>query len=113
MAQTYEHNFAHLPPTDPTYEGLHALEWLRSLAQRPVPEHCEVCAACYYQWAQGQAARAVLEEAAAHAIAPTIARWEHLVTLWYRDSKFYRLWYVEKKAGRDPLNAFREQGWEA
>lgn len=30
----------------------------------------------------------------------------------WENSKFFKLWQEEKKAGRDPHQAFQERGWE-
>lgn len=92
----------------------HAEAWLQTLAERLSEnrEHCNHCAACYYQWAQSRAAQVVLEEATLQAIAPAIGRWEHLVTLWYRNSQYFRLWRQALQENRDPFEAFHEAGWE-
>jgi hypothetical protein len=45
--------------------------------------------------------------------------YEDLVSKWAAEhkrrgekTKFFKLWLKEKKAGRDPRKAFKEQGWE-
>ena len=30
----------------------------------------------------------------------------------WQDSKFFKLWERERKAGRDPRKAFEDRGWE-
>jgi hypothetical protein len=45
--------------------------------------------------------------------------YEDVVSKWaaenkrrWEDSKFFKLWQKEQKAGRDPQKAFKDRGWE-
>ena len=45
--------------------------------------------------------------------------YEEVVSKWatesrrrWENSKFFKLWQKERKAGRDPHQAFQERGWE-
>jgi hypothetical protein len=41
-----------------------------------------------------------------------IAAWEAEVDSRWANTKYFKLWQEEKKAGRDPYLAFKERGWE-
>ena len=67
------------------------------------------CGQCYYTILGAEVAREMIEagayeEVVSQWVAETKRRWEQ--------SKFFKLWEEEKKAGRDPRKAFQDRGWE-
>lgn len=42
-----------------------------------------------------------------------LERWTEETTKRWHESKFFKLWKEERKAGRDPEEAFKKLGWEA
>ena len=47
------------------------------------------------------------------------SEYEDMVSKWaaetrrrWEESKFFKLWQKEQKAGRDPHKAFKDRGWE-
>jgi hypothetical protein len=41
-----------------------------------------------------------------------VSKWEAEARRRWEESKFFKLWQEEKKAGRDPHQAFKDRGWE-
>ena len=40
-----------------------------------------------------------------------VSKWAAEARRRWENSKFFKLWQEEKKAGRDPHKAFEERGW--
>ena len=56
-----------------------------------------------------QVAREMLE---AGEYEDVVSKWAAEAWRRWQQSKFFKLWQEETKAGRDPHQAFRERGWE-
>jgi hypothetical protein len=41
-----------------------------------------------------------------------VSKWASETQRRWRNSKFFKLWQEEQKAGRDPHQAFKDRGWE-
>src|SRR5262249_32956950 len=67
------------------------------------------CGQCCYQILGAEVAREMIEAGEYEGVA---ARWAAEHRRRGENSKFFRLWEKEKKAGRDPRKAFEERGWE-
>ena len=69
----------------------------------------ETCGMCHNMILGAQVAREMLE---AGEYEDVVSKWS--VEAWRRwqNSKFFKLWQEEQKAGRDPHQAFKERGWE-
>src|SRR6266480_2925663 len=69
----------------------------------------ETCGQCHYTILGAEVARAMIEAGEYEDVVSKLAaqhkrRWE--------ESKFFKLWEKEKKAGRNPRKAFQDRGWE-
>ena len=69
----------------------------------------KACGQCHYTILGAEVAREMIEAGEYEDVVRKLAaehkrRWEK--------SKFFKLWEKEKKAGRDPRQAFKERGWE-
>ncbi len=69
----------------------------------------ETCGMCHNMILGAQVAREML---AAGELEDAVSRWAAETQRRWRNSKFFRLWQQEQKAGRDPHQAFRDRGWE-
>ena len=70
----------------------------------------ELCGMCYKQKIFADVAK---EISATGNYVNAISRWSDEVEKIWQDGKFFKLWQVEKAAGRDPNDAFIAKGWEA
>jgi len=69
----------------------------------------ETCGMCCNMILQAQLAREMLEEGAYEDV---VSRWAEEARRRWENTKFFKLWQQETKAGRDPHKAFEERGWE-
>ena len=67
------------------------------------------CGHCHYAIVGAEVAREMLEAGAYEDLA---SKWGAERKRRWEESKFFKLWEKEKKAGRDPREAFKERGWE-
>jgi hypothetical protein len=56
-----------------------------------------------------EVAREMIE---AGAYEDVVSKWAEETQRRWRNSKFFKLWQEEQKAGRDPHQAFKDRGWE-
>ena len=70
----------------------------------------ETCGMCCNVILGAQVAREMLE---AGEYENVMSRWAAEARRRWEQSKFFRLWQEERKAGRDPQQAFKDRGWEA
>jgi hypothetical protein len=78
-------------------------------SDRVVDHDGETCGMCHNIILGAQVAREMLE---AGAYEDVVSRWAEEARRRWEQSKFFKLWQEETKAGRDPHQAFRERGWE-
>jgi hypothetical protein len=69
----------------------------------------ETCGMCHNIILGAQIAREMLE---AGEYEDVVAKWADEAQRRWHNSKFFKLWQEETKAGRDPHKAFEERGWE-
>jgi len=69
----------------------------------------ETCGMCHNMILGAQIAREMIE---AGEYAEVVSKWATEVRRRWENSKFYKLWQQELKAGRDPHKAFKDRGWE-
>jgi hypothetical protein len=69
----------------------------------------ETCGHCHNMILGAEVAREMIE---AGAYEDVVSRWAEEARRRWENSKFFKLWQEEKKAGRDPHAAFHERGWE-
>ena len=69
----------------------------------------ETCGMCHNIILGAQVAREML---AAGEYEDVVSRWAQEARRRWEESKFFKLWQDETKAGRDPHQAFAERGWE-
>jgi hypothetical protein len=69
----------------------------------------ETCGQCAYSILGADIAREMLE---AGEFEDVVSKWEAEHKRRWEEGKFFKLWEEEKKAGRDPRQAFKERGWE-
>ena len=69
----------------------------------------ETCGMCYNMIIGAQVAREMLE---AGAYEDVVSQWAAEARRRWEDSKFFKLWQEETRAGRDPHEAFTARGWE-
>jgi hypothetical protein len=69
----------------------------------------ETCGMCHYRFLNAQVARELLE---AGEYEDVMDKWEAEAHRRWEESKFFKLWTEEQKAGRDPHQAFKDRGWE-
>jgi hypothetical protein len=69
----------------------------------------ETCGMCHNMILGAQVAREMIE---AGEYEDVVSKWETEARRRWQDSKFFKLWQEERKAGRDPHQAFKDRGWE-
>jgi hypothetical protein len=69
----------------------------------------ETCGMCHNMILGAQVARDMIE---AGEYEDVVNKWAAETKRRWEDSKFFKLWQKEKKAGRDPHKAFKDRGWE-
>src|SRR5581483_12278790 len=69
----------------------------------------ETCGQCHYQILGAEVAREMIE---AGEYEDVVSKWAAEHKRRWEKSKFFKLWEKEKKAGRDPHQAFKDRGWE-
>jgi hypothetical protein len=69
----------------------------------------EMCGMCHNIILGAEVAREMIE---AGAYEDVVSKWASETQRRWRDSKFFKLWQEEQKAGRDPHQAFKDRGWE-
>jgi hypothetical protein len=69
----------------------------------------ETCGMCHNLILGAQVAREMIE---AGEYEDVVSKWAEEAPRRWEDSKFFKLWQEEKKAGRDPHKAFEDRGWE-
>jgi hypothetical protein len=85
-------------------------EFLESMARKDrLIDHEDNCGHCYTLVCMAEAARYLLAEGE---ILDGIAKWNEEFTRRWHDSKYFKLYQAELKAGRDPKKAFKERAWE-
>ena len=69
----------------------------------------ETCGQCHKMILDAEVAREMIE---AGEYEDVVSKWAAESQRRWEDSKFVKLWQEEKKAGRDPHQAFKDRGWE-
>ena len=69
----------------------------------------ETCGMCHNIILGAQVAREMIE---AGEYEDVVSKWADEARRRWEESKFFKLWQEEKRAGRDPKKAFEERGWE-
>ena len=69
----------------------------------------ETCGICHNMILGAEVAREMIE---AGEYEDVVSKWAEEARQRWEDSKFFKLWQEEKKAGRDPHKAFEDRGWE-
>jgi len=69
----------------------------------------ETCGMCANMIIGAQVAREMLE---AGEYEDVVSKWADEARRRWEETKFFKLWQEETKAGRDPHKAFAERGWE-
>ena len=69
----------------------------------------ETCGICHQIILGAEIAREMIEAGVYEDVMQT---WSAEAERRWMDSKFYKVWTEESKAGRDPRKAFEERGWE-
>ena len=69
----------------------------------------ETCGMCHNMILGAQVAREMIE---AGEYEDVVSKWETESRRRWEQSKFFKLWQEEQRAGRDPHRAFQERGWE-
>jgi hypothetical protein len=69
----------------------------------------EICGMCHNIILGAEVAREMIETGAYEDV---VSQWASETQRRWRDSKFFKLWQEEQKAGRDPHQAFKDRGWE-
>ena len=69
----------------------------------------QTCGQCHYTILGAEVAREMIE---AGEYEDVVSQWAAEHKRRWEKSKFFKLWEKEKKAGRDPRQAFKDQGWE-
>jgi hypothetical protein len=69
----------------------------------------ETCGMCHNLILGAQVAREMIEASECEDV---VSKWAEEAPRRWEDSKFFKLWQEEKKAGRDPHKAFEDRGWE-
>lgn len=73
-------------------------------------DHDDSCGLCFYRRCMADGCRQVL--ASGDVGQDALVRADEIRKRLWEESKFYKLWKEEQAAGRDPLAAFAERGWE-
>jgi hypothetical protein len=69
----------------------------------------ETCGMCHNMILGAQVAREMIEAGEYEGV---VSKWGAENKRRWEDSKFFKLWQKEQKAGRDPHKAFKDRGWE-
>jgi hypothetical protein len=69
----------------------------------------ETCGMCHNMILGAQVAREMIE---AGEYEDVVSKWAEEARRRWEESKFFKLWQEERKAGRDPHQAFQDRGWE-
>jgi hypothetical protein len=69
----------------------------------------ETCGMCHNIILGAQVAREMIE---AGEYEDVVSKWADEARRRWEESKFFKLWQEEQKAGRDPHQAFKDRGWE-
>src|SRR3954454_11592725 len=69
----------------------------------------ETCGMCHNVILGAQVAREMIE---AGEYEDVLCKWAAEARRRWENSKFFKLWQEEVKAGRDPHQAFKDRGWE-
>ena len=69
----------------------------------------ETCGLCHNIILGAQVAREMIE---AGEYEDVVGKWAAESRRRWEQSKFFKLWQKEQKAGRDPRQAFKDRGWE-
>jgi hypothetical protein len=69
----------------------------------------ETCGMCHNMILGAQVAREMIE---AGEYEDVVSKWAQEARRRWEESKFFKLWQEEVKAGRDPHQAFKDRGWE-
>jgi len=69
----------------------------------------ETCGMCHNIILGAEVAREMIETGEYEDV---VSRWAEETQRRWRNSKFFKLWQEEQKAGRDPHQAFKDRGWE-
>jgi hypothetical protein len=69
----------------------------------------ETCGMCHNIILGAEVAREMIEVGEDEDV---VSKWAAETQRRWRDSKFFKLWQEEQKAGRDPHQAFKDRGWE-
>jgi hypothetical protein len=69
----------------------------------------ETCGMCHNMILGAQVAREMIE---AGEYEDVVSKWAAENKRRWEQSKFFKLWQEEQKAGRDPHKAFEDRGWE-
>ena len=69
----------------------------------------ETCGQCYHAILGAQVAREMIE---AGEYEEVVEKWTVETKRRWENSKFFKLWVEEQKAGRNPRKAFMDRGWE-
>jgi hypothetical protein len=91
--------------------GMSDQDFLQRMARSDdvVDHDGETCGLCHNIILGAQVARDMLE---AGEYEDVVSKWAAETRRRWEDSKFFKLWQEEQKAGRDPHQAFKERGWE-
>jgi hypothetical protein len=68
----------------------------------------ETCGLCHNMILGAQVAREML---AAGEYEDVVSKWAEEARRRWEESKFFKLWQEEQRAGRDPHQAFKDRGW--
>src|SRR5437764_5604746 len=69
----------------------------------------QTCGMCHNMILGAQVAREMIE---AGEYEDVVNKWATEARRRWEDSKFFKLWQEEEKAGRNPHQAFKDRGWE-
>jgi hypothetical protein len=91
--------------------GMSDQDFLQRMARSDelVDHDGETCGQCHNMILGAQVAREMLE---AGEYEDVVNKWAAEARRRWEESKFFKLWEKEKKAGRDPHQAFKDRGWE-
>lgn len=92
-------------------EGLSDQDFLERMAcsDELVDHDGETCGLCHKMLLDAEVAREMIE---AGEYEDVVSKWAAESQRRWQNSKFFKLWQAEQKAGRDPHQAFQERGWE-
>ena len=74
-----------------------------------VDDDGETCGMCRNIILGAEVAREMIE---ASEYEDMVSKWAAETRRRWEESKFFKLWQKEQKAGRDPHKAFKDRGWE-